>query len=101
MARSSCPITRSPRARAAANQRTAAIQGNFPAGVSRPALRALDAAGLRRLSDLTRVAEAELAELHGLGPNALRILRTALEEQGLRFAAGTPHRLSRGHTSSR
>jgi hypothetical protein len=52
-----------------------------------PAQRALDAAGLSKLEDLTRVTESEVARLHGMGPNALGKLRAALEEHGLSFAA--------------
>jgi hypothetical protein len=86
MRRSSCPIPRSPRARAAANKRTAAIRDRFPPGLSQPALRALDGAGLRQLADLASVSEAELGALHGMGPKALRLLRAALQERGLVFA---------------
>jgi DNA-directed RNA polymerase alpha subunit len=50
-----------------------------------PARRALLAAGYTRLEQLTEVSEAELMELHGMGPNALRTLRKALEERGLSF----------------
>jgi len=35
---------------------------------------------------LTKVTEAELTNLHGMGPKALRILREALEEKGMSFA---------------
>ena len=50
-----------------------------------PAQRALAAAGITRLEQLTRISEAELAQLHGIGPNALKTLRLALEEKGLTF----------------
>ena len=50
-----------------------------------PAQRALAAAGITRLEQLTRISEAELAQLHGIGPNALKTLRLALEENGLTF----------------
>jgi hypothetical protein len=50
-----------------------------------PALRALAAAGYTRLEDLTKVTESEVMRLHGMGPNAMRALRTALEERGLSF----------------
>jgi hypothetical protein len=51
-----------------------------------PARRALDGAGYFRLEQLTKVTEAELASLHGIGPNALEQLRAALAEKGLSFA---------------
>ena len=53
-----------------------------------PARRALLAAGYTRLEQLTEVSESEVMELHGMGPNALRALRTALEERGLSFRDG-------------
>jgi hypothetical protein len=52
-----------------------------------PAQRALDAAGIYRLEQLTKVSAAELAQLHGIGPNALDQLRRALIDHGLSFAA--------------
>jgi hypothetical protein len=53
-----------------------------------PARRALAGAGYTRLEDLTKVTEAEVMQLHGMGPNAMRALRTALEERGLSFREG-------------
>ena len=57
----------------------------FPPGVSGPALRALQGAGVRSLADLARCTEADLAKLHGMGPKALGILRTALAASGRTF----------------
>ncbi len=54
-------------------------QAAFPPGVSGPALRALKAAGIRSVADLAQWSEADLGELHGMGPKALGILRTALQ----------------------
>jgi hypothetical protein len=53
-----------------------------------PARRALLAAGYTSLEDLTEVSEAEVLKLHGMGPNAMRALRAALEERGLSFRDG-------------
>jgi hypothetical protein len=53
-----------------------------------PARRALLGAGYTRLEQLTEVSESEVMELHGMGPNALRALRRALEERGLSFRDG-------------
>ena len=50
-----------------------------------PAQRALAAAGITQLVQLTRLSEAELARLHGIGPNAIKTLRLALSEKGLSF----------------
>lgn len=54
----------------------------FPAGMSGPALRALDAAGVRSLDALARWSEAELLALHGMGPKGVRLLRDALAAAG-------------------
>ena len=54
-----------------------------------PAQRALAAAGITRLAQLTRMSEAELQQLHGIGPNAIRTLRHALQEKGLSFLKET------------
>lgn len=53
--------------------------------LSAPALRALAAAGYTHLEQLVGVSEAELAKLHGMGPNALAKLQAALEEIGVSF----------------
>ena len=59
---------------------------SLPAGLSKPAQRALAAAGYTRLEQLADVSEAELGRLHGMGPKAIGLLRTALAERGLAFA---------------
>jgi len=51
-----------------------------------PAQRALAAANIQRLDQLTHFTEAEIKQLHGIGPNALETLRRALAEHGLAFA---------------
>ena len=63
-------------------------KSDFPAGLSAPARRALDGAGYVRLEQLTKVSEVELKKLHGMGPKAINLLRSALEEKGLSFANG-------------
>ncbi len=57
----------------------------FPAGMSGPALRALAAAGVRSMDDLTRWSEAELLALHGMGAKGVRTLRDALAASGRTF----------------
>jgi uncharacterized protein YdhG (YjbR/CyaY superfamily) len=55
--------------------------------------RALDGAGITTLKQLTKVTEAELGQLHGMGPKALGILREALKVKGWSFKpdkAGKP-----------
>ncbi len=43
-------------------------ESDLPIGLSAPAQRALVGAGYVRLEQLTRVSEAELKKLHGVGP---------------------------------
>jgi predicted flap endonuclease-1-like 5' DNA nuclease len=61
---------------------------DFPRGIGRPATRALQAAGYTRLDQLAGMREADLAKLHGVGPKALGVLRSALNERGQSFADG-------------
>ena len=58
---------------------------DFPK-IGAPAQRALTGAGYHHLAQLTEVSAAELLQLHGMGPKAIRILREALAAQGLAFA---------------
>lgn len=78
-----CPLTSSPRKRLASDAQTAAIKDSFPSGIAQPALRALFAAGLKSLDQLTQVTEEQLGELHGMGPKAIKTLRAALHQRGL------------------
>jgi DNA-directed RNA polymerase alpha subunit len=55
--------------------------------ISNPARRALAAAGLERLEDLTRVSEKELMRLHGMGPKAFNVIEDAIQKKGLAFAS--------------
>lgn len=59
---------------------------DLPPKLANPARRALAAAGCDHLEDLTAHTEAEVAGWHGIGPNALNQLRSALAAQGLSFA---------------
>ena len=61
-------------------------ESEFPAGLSEPAIRALVGAGYTRLEQLSRVSEAEIKRLHGMGPKGVRLLREALRARGLSFA---------------
>ena len=63
------------------------MDSNFPQ-IGAPATRALEAAGYANLKQLTKVTEAEIAQLHGMGPKALGILRDTLKAQGLSFKQG-------------
>lgn len=53
--------------------------------IGAPATRALTHAGYTTLKQLTKVSEAELAQLHGVGPKAVRILKETLKANGLSF----------------
>ncbi|NKZ03270.1 DNA-binding protein [Actinomadura latina] len=52
-----------------------------------PARRALAAAGYSSLEQLAQAREADIAALHGMGPNAVKTLRQALHARGLSFHA--------------
>ena len=54
--------------------------------LSKPAHRALAAAGYVRLAQFTHVRAAEVLRLHGVGPNAIVQIRLALAAKGLAFA---------------
>lgn len=55
--------------------------------LSRPAHRALAAAGIISFSDLAKWTRAEVADLHGIGPKSFLELEPALAERGLSFMA--------------
>lgn len=61
-------------------------ESDFPAKLAQPALRALNQAGYFRLEQLSKISEAELKRLHGMGPKALEQLRDALAANNLSFA---------------
>jgi DNA-directed RNA polymerase alpha subunit len=52
---------------------------------SAPARRALDNAGIASLEDLSKHTEKEIANLHGMGPKAIRMLKEAMKEKGFAF----------------
>lgn len=64
-------------------------ESDLPAGLSKPALRALAGAGYMRLEQFTKISEAEVKKLHGMGPKALEQIRHALAAKGLSFADGS------------
>ena len=68
-------------------------ESNLPK-LAHPARRALAGAGITRLEQLAGMSEAELLQLHGIGPNAIQTLRGALQEQGLAFRADGKGRTS-------
>ncbi len=53
----------------------------WPKGVAKPAIRALQAAGFTELKQLEKVELSTLAHLHGMGgPKALAAIEAALKE---------------------
>jgi hypothetical protein len=60
-------------------------EGDLPK-LAAPAQRALAAAGVQHLEDLAKFSEQEIEQWHGIGPNALNQLRSALAKKGLSFA---------------
>jgi hypothetical protein len=58
----------------------------LPVKLSAPAQRALAGAGISTLKQLAKWTESDLMELHGMGPNAVKQLQKALDDNGLAFA---------------
>ncbi len=65
------------------------LESDLPAGLSKPAQRALAGAGYTRLAQFTKLREADVMRLHGMGPKALDLIRRALAATGLAFADST------------
>lgn len=63
----------------------AAGAGELPEGIGKPATQALEDAGLTTLAKVAEKTEAEILELHGIGPKAVEALAEALEAEGLSF----------------
>ena len=60
--------------------------GNWRAiGLAAPARRALVDQGFYQLSDLRKVSIAAIKDLHGMGPNAVRILVAEMKKADLSF----------------
>jgi DNA-directed RNA polymerase alpha subunit len=60
-----------------------------PTGLSAPARRALERAGIVNVEQLAHRSEKEVLALHGLGPAALKPLRAALAAAGLSLTRET------------
>jgi hypothetical protein len=65
-------------------------ESDLPTGIGKPAQRALVGAGYVRLEQFTKLNQADVLRLHGMGPKALGIIRSALAAKGLAFADSTP-----------
>ena len=57
-------------------------------GLAKPAQRALANVGIKSLAQLAKRSEAEVAALHGMGPNAIATLKRTLAANGLSFSHG-------------
>lgn len=62
-----------------------AKESDLPAKLAKPARRALEGAGYCWLEQFTKLTEAEILQLHGMGPKAMDQLRHALADKGLSF----------------
>ena len=60
-------------------------QDSFLTALGAPARRALEGRGITTLTKLARHTEAEILQLHGVGPSSLPRLRSALSARGLAF----------------
>ena len=58
-------------------------QTSLPVGLSQPASRAFESAGIHTLESVAGASASQLLALHGVGPKAIRTLQEALESRGL------------------
>lgn len=54
-------------------------------GLAQPARRALDRAGIVRLSQLATMREHQIQQLHGIGPRAFAEIKRVMKREGLSF----------------
>jgi predicted RecB family nuclease len=57
--------------------------------VAAPARRALQKAGIKRINDLSKFSEAEILNLHGMGPKAVAVIKAAMKKQKVNFKKST------------
>ncbi len=57
--------------------------------LAKPAQRALQNAGIDNLEKLSSYSEKEISKLHGIGKNAIEILKKELKQKGLSFKKET------------
>src|ERR1044072_980982 len=62
-------------------------KSDLPEQLAAAAQRALAAAGIQNLKQLSKFSETEIKQMHGIGPNALQQLRGAVDNRGLSFAS--------------
>ncbi|HAP36734.1 MAG TPA: hypothetical protein DCQ28_12660 [Bacteroidetes bacterium] len=68
-----------------ASKKSKILNFDIPKNIGKPAERALANAKISNLKQLSKWSEKEVAELHGIGPKAVGILRGALETNKLSF----------------
>jgi DNA repair protein RadC len=61
------------------------LKTDLSKSLAAPARRALDAAGIQRLEQLTKLSMAEIKQWHGIGSHALIQLHLALASRDLAF----------------
>jgi DNA-directed RNA polymerase alpha subunit len=54
--------------------------------LAKPAQRAIENEGVTTIEQLTKYSEKEFSELHGIGKNAMNIIKQTLSENGLTFS---------------
>lgn len=55
--------------------------------LANPAQRAIQTLGITTIEQLSKYSEKEIAELHGIGKNAMKIIAQTLNEIGLTFSS--------------
>lgn len=55
--------------------------------LSKPAMRALESLKIKQLDELKQFTHFQVAELHGMGPKALKTLELEMTKQGIAFKA--------------
>ena len=76
------------------------LKTEFPASMGKVAPRGLANAGYTKLKQLTKVTEAELLKIHGVGPKAIRILRELLAEKGMSFGTASKPQVKKDASTS-
>ncbi|MDF2530710.1 MAG: hypothetical protein K0Q65_291 [Clostridia bacterium] len=54
--------------------------------LAKPAQRAIQNAGITTIEQISEYSEKEFLELHGIGKNAMSIIKLVLDENGLTFS---------------
>jgi hypothetical protein len=60
-------------------------ENGWLAALSAPSRRAMEAAGIKTLKQLSGYTEKEIAGMHGVGPKVIRIMSELLKKENLNF----------------